>query len=58
MKETKNVRVVSDFIPRHIPVSDKGIVRKVERGIVGHLDGAAIRVLAVSKELVHGIKGV
>ena len=50
--------MVSDFITRHIPIGDKGIVRKVQGGIVSHLDGAAIRVLAVSEELVHGIESI
>lgn len=53
-----NVRVVSDLISGNVPLRNIDVVGVAERSEVGHLDGAPVRILPLSKELVHRVDGI
>lgn len=50
--------MVRNFITRHIPVGDQGIVCVVQGSVVSHLDSATVGVLPVREELIDRIEGV
>jgi hypothetical protein len=51
-------RMVSDLVAGNEPVGHKGVIRIIQRDIIGHLGCTAIRIHTLSKELVDGIDGV
>ena len=50
--------MVGNFVSSNKPVGHEGVIRVVEGCEVGHLGLTAVRILALSEELVDGIDGV
>ena len=50
--------MVGNFVSSNKPIGHKGVISVVEGCEVGHLGLAAVRILALSEELVDGIDGV
>lgn len=55
---TQHSRVISYFISSNKPVGNQSEIGVLNGRVVSHLDGAAVRILPLCKELVDGIQSV
>lgn len=50
--------MIGNLVTGYIPICDEGVIRVIQRGEVGHFDGAPVGVFPLSEELVDSVNSV